>query len=271
MRELIDCHVHTAACGHASGSVREVVDAAVASGLSGIVLTEHLPLPDALNPGDTFAPSAERFLEYARDVRAVAGDHPELDVVLGAEADWLPHRPEAMAAQAGIAAEAGVDVVLGSVHFLGDWPFDSPDHLAEWDVRGVDRTWRDYFEAWGDAATSGRFHVMSHPDLVKKFGHRPSFDALPLYVQAADAAARGSVLIEVSSAGLRKPAREIYPGPDLLSCFFRAGVDATIGSDAHCPAEVGRDLECSIGALIAAGYSRAALPLKGSDVRWITL
>jgi len=271
VRELIDCHIHTACCGHATGSVAQMVGAAVFGGLTGVVMTEHLPLPDELNAGGTFAPDLAAFAAYALEVRAQADRVRGLTVVLGAEADWLPGHPDAMAIQMQAARDAGVDVLLGSVHFLDDWPFDSPDHLEEWDRRGADAVWEAYFASWCDAARSGRFDVMAHPDLPKKFGHRTSYDPAGLFAEAAAAAREGGVLIEVSTGGLRKPVAEIYPGPGLLAAFFAAGVDATVGSDAHDPGEVGYLIDAAYEALIAAGYRRAVLPGPGSERRWIEL
>lgn len=271
MRELIDCHVHTACCGHASGSVDQVVGAAVFAGLNGIVLTEHLPLPLDLDPARGVSPSEEDFASYAHEVRAIAERVRGLEVVLGAEADWLPGR-EAYAANVRRAATAlGVSVLLGSVHILDAWTFDDPNHIEEWDSRDVDAVWSRYFEVWCDAARRGGFDVLAHPDLVKKFGHRPSFDTRELFAEAARAAADGGALIEVSTAGLRKPVGELYPGPELLKAFRAAGVEATVGSDAHAPTEVGCDIGLAYDALRAAGYDRVAFPRGAGDVRWVTL
>lgn len=271
MRELIDAHVHTAACGHASGTVAQMVGAAVVGGVSGVVFAEHLPLPEVLNPDGSFAPSEQAFMRYAAEVAEIAARVRGLEVVLGAEGDWLPARPEAMEAQRAIAARAGVAVLVGSVHFLGDWPHDSPDHLAGWDERGTDAVWEEYFSAWCDAARSGLFVVMAHPDLPKKFGRRPTFDPALLYDEAARAARDGGVLIEVSTAGLRKPVEELYPGPELLAAFRRHRVPATVGSDAHDPAEVGWGIDRAYAALAGAGYERVAFPRGGGELRWVDL
>ena len=271
MRELIDCHVHTACCGHASGSVDQVVGAAVFAGLSGIVLTEHLPLPSDLDPAREVSPCEEDFTAYAHDVLVISERVRGLDVVLGAEADWLPGREQESSAVRRMATELGVKVLLGSVHMLDAWTFDDPNRVEEWDSRDVDAVWTRYFEVWCDAARRGGFDVLAHPDLVKKFGHRPSMDLRELYEGAARAAADGGAMIEVSTAGLRKPVGEMYPGPELLKAFRQAGVDATVGSDAHSPAEVGRDIDLAYAALHEAGYQRAAFPMGSGEVRWIEL
>ncbi|HET6351177.1 MAG TPA: histidinol-phosphatase HisJ family protein [Coriobacteriia bacterium] len=271
MRELIDCHLHTEACGHASGTVAQMVSAAVFAGLTGIVMTEHLPLPADLDPGEYLSPKSGQFASYAQEVRGMAARVKGVDVVLGAEADWLPWRMEDTEAQLLLAREAGVDIILGSVHSLDGWVFDDPTDTSEWDHRNVDEVWVQYFERWCDAARSGHFDVMAHPDLPKKFGHKPSFDTRELYAGAAQAAADAGVLIEVSTAGLRKPVGELYPGPELLAAFRQAGVEITVGSDAHEPGDVGRDILAAYDAAASAGYERVAFPLRRGEVRWIEL
>lgn len=271
MRELIDCHIHTERSGHGSGTVQQMVGAAVFKGLTGIVMTEHLPLPAGIDPDHHLAPSLEDFRSYADEVRSMAERVKGLEVVLGAEADWLPGREDEASALRQAAYDAGATVLLGSVHFIDDWAFDDPHNLEEWDRRDVDDVWRAYFERWCDAARSGLFDVMAHPDLVKKFGHRATFDTRDLYTEAARAAADGGVLIEVSTAGLRKPVGELYPGADLLEAFRAADVDATVGSDAHATDEVGWGAEQAYDALRAAGYDRVTFPRSRDDRRWIEL
>lgn len=271
MRELIDCHIHTERSGHGSGTVQQMVGAAIVSGLSGMIMTEHLPLPAGIDPDNHLAPTLDSFERYAEEVRGMASRVKGLDVVLGGEADWLPGRADDVAAIRASAADAGVSVLLGSVHFLGDWAFDDPHDLSEWDRRDVDAVWEEYFTSWCEAARSGLFDVMAHPDLVKKFGHRPIGDPSDLYAEAAAAAREGGVLVEVSTAGLRKPVGELYPGPDLLGAFRAAGVEATVGSDAHATDEVGWGIASAYEALVAAGYTRVAFPRSRDERRWIEL
>ncbi len=85
---------------------------------------------------------------------------------------------------------------------------------------------------------------MAHPDLAKVFGHRAPEDVRErLYAEAAEAFAAAGVAVEVSTAGLRKPVGELYPAPTFLAACRRAGVPATLASDAHRPEDVGRDFD----------------------------
>ena len=97
---------------------------------------------------------------------------------------------------------------------------------------------------------------MAHPDLAKVFGHRaPAALRERLYAEAAEAFAAAGVAVEVSTAGLRKPVGELYPAPTFLAACCRAGVPATLASDAHRPEDVGRDFDRAVAALREAGYT----------------
>ena len=273
MRELVDCHVHTQRCGHATGAVDDYVAAAVTRGLSGIVITEHLALPEEFDPGHHLSMPACDLEDYLVEVDLARNRFPEIEVVSGLEADFLLGREAATAAAIADARSRsdGARMVLGSVHFIGDWAFDDPNHIEEWDTHDVDTVWRDYFGLWLKATSSRMFDVMAHPDLPKKFGHRPTFDLTDIYKAAAAVASAAGVAIEVSTAGLRKPVGELYPAHEMLVAFSAAGVPATVGSDAHDPAEVGFEIPAAYEALRAAGYESVQFPDSSGGWRAIAL
>jgi len=262
MRQLIDCHIHTERCGHAVGAVDDYMREAARQGLWGIVFTEHLALSEDLDPEHELSMRACELEDYLVEVDFARERYPDIRVVAGLEADYLPDRLEATARELSRsrARSDGARMVLGSVHFIGGWTFDDPAHVDEWESHDIDQAWREYFELWCDAARCGLFDVMAHPDLVKKFGHRPAADPTELYREAAEAAAEGGVLVEVSTAGLRRPVGELYPGPDLLAAFHDAGVGATVGSDAHNPTEVGYHIPEAYDALRSVGYECVLFP-----------
>jgi len=271
VRELIDCHVHTELSGHGTGTVGQIVSAGVFKGLSGLVVTEHLPLPDGIDPEHHISMPLSALQPYVDEVRSWAQRARGLEVVVGGEADWIPAKESESLSLLRMARGAGVDVVLGSVHFLDEWVFDNPHDIDSWEGKDVRAVYEHYFTEWCAAARSGLFDVMAHPDLVKKFGHRPSCECDDLYAAAACAARDGDVLIEVSTAGLRKPVGELYPGPALLLAFRDAGVQVTVGSDAHSTDEVGMDIEIAYQALHEAGYRSVRFPTGRHESREVAL
>ena len=103
------------------------------------------------------------------------------------------------------------------------------------------------------AASSGLFDVMTHFDLPKKFGHHRPPECEAAEAGAVEAARAAGVAVEVSSAGLRKPVGEEYPGPKLLGRLVAAGVPVVFSSDSHAPAEVAWGREKVVAAARAAG------------------
>ena len=269
---LIDYHMHLedddypGPCRFTVDRVREYVEAARGRGVQEIAVTEHghrfRQFAGMMRP---LLSEAAAFPEYRR--WAASSFREDLDtyvsalqeakaqglpVKVGIEVDWIPGQEEPIAA-----ALAGYpwDVVLGSVHFLGNWCIDfSPD--VGWPERDVNSVYVTYCRAVAEAASSGLFDVLSHLDLVKKFGHRPTVDVSEEWQRVVEAAARAGCAVEVSTAGLRKKVGEIYPGADLLLRCREAGIPITLASDAHEPENVGYGLAEAVAWAKAAGYKQ---------------
>jgi histidinol-phosphatase (PHP family) len=182
--------------------------------------------------------------QYCDFVRA------ETDLRLGVEADYLPGREDRLAT---LLDGRDWDYVLGSVHFLRQEAIDIREGpWAEFDVwRGgdPDEVWARYFETLGEAARSGMFDVLAHPDLVKVWGDgapRPEGDLRRFYDRAMEGIAESDVAIEVSTAGLRKPVGEIYPARAFLEMCLEAGRPVALSSDAHRPEHLGFEYERAV-------------------------
>ena len=252
-----DYHLHTRLCGHASGELEEYLEQAARKGIPEVGFSDHLPLY-FLPSGKTipgYAMREEELSLYVDLVQKCAQKFP-LRVGLGIEADFVPGYEESLAA---LLASYPFDYVLGSVHFIEGWGFDNPAEIEEYGKRDINRVYEQYFALIQQAALSGLFDVMAHPDLVKKFAFRPTENLSPHYEATARAFKKAGVCAEVNSAGLRYPAEEVYPSFSLLRCFFEHGVPVTIGSDAHCPEQVGTGLEQAVRLIKEAGYTEIAL------------
>lgn len=272
--EKTDSHTHTFYSGHGQGSVDEVVESALAQGMTMVALTEHLPLPPEVDPDATFGMTEAEVESYLNDLRAAREKYPAIEIVFGFECDW---RYGAEQYLQELLQRYPFELALGSVHMLSYpdgsfWEFDYPPHADGWQQRGEEGVWREYFELWMQAITSSLpFSIMTHPDLPKKLGHKPKFDTREYYAAMAAAAAKAGVMIELNTSGLYYPVAELYPGPQLLRAFFEAGVPCTISSDAHAPVNVGRSFDAGYAALRAAGYSHITVPTHTGDRRQIPL
>jgi histidinol-phosphatase (PHP family) len=187
------------------------------------------------------------------------------DLRLGIEADFVPGSEDRMA---NLLDQHDFDYVVGSVHFLGDAAIDM-DEGSVWDAgaarsHGAEWVWRRYFQTLAAAARSGLFDILAHPDLVKVLSPAdPPNPARPLpegdlrryYEPAVQAIAESGIAVEVSTAGLRKPVRELYPAEALLEMCLQAGAPIALSSDAHRPEDVGADYDRALALLRRMGVS----------------
>ena len=191
--------------------------------------------------------------EYCRFVRE------ETDLKLGIEADFIPGREDRMRS---LLEAREWDYVVGSVHFVRDGALDYEVYDVWTSGRSADEIWRTYFAWLAEAASSGMFDVLAHPDLVKYWGaERPSpeKDLRFYYEPAVEAIAEAGIAAEVSTAGLRKPVGEIYPAPAFLEMLVDAGVPLALSSDAHVPDQLGHRYEEAVEILTDRGVDEIAV------------
>jgi histidinol-phosphatase (PHP family) len=261
---LTDYHLHlrtdavdaSAETHFTAANAERYRDAATERGIAELGVSEHIyRFRQALNVWRH--PFWERYAhddldEYCRFVRE------ETDLRLGIEADFVFGAEDRLA---NLLAERDLDYVVGSVHFLREGAVDMDDYSVWSSGRSAEDIWRRYFQMIGEAAASGLFDILAHPDLVKYWGPGrrehplPAGDLRRYYELAIDGIAESGIAVEVSTAGLRKPAGEIYPAPAFLEMCVEAGAPIALSSDAHRPQDVGAD------------YDQALELLRGLGVR----
>lgn len=230
---------------HTVQGVERFVEAAAERGIDEIGFTEHVyyfaetkSLWSAPYHLDRCRYSIEPYVQAV-----VEAKRQGMPVKLGLEVDYEPDREEETRA---LLATYPWDYLLGSIHFLDGLGIDGEPTLI--DTIGVEEAWRCYYETLGRAGRSGLFDSLAHPDLVRMYGPEIEWD----WKAVADSL--DGVCLEVSSSGLHKPHEKPYPNPDLLTAAHERGVPITLASDAHVPANVGRDLDRAIDHARTAGY-----------------
>ncbi|MDX8411959.1 MAG: histidinol-phosphatase HisJ [Mariprofundaceae bacterium] len=249
-----DYHMHTPRCNHAIGTVQEYAAAALRLGLSEIGMSDHSPMPGGFDKEwrmpRTDLPDYLREVEQMRDQYA-----SRLTVRIGLEADFHPGTENYVQEMIGA---YDWDYVIGSVHYIGEWGFDNEDNLDQWHGRDVEDAYCAYFDLVAQSAETGMFDIIGHPDLIKKFCHRPPPGSAR--VAAAEEAMLQAVkqagcALEISSAGLRKPVGEVYPHGRILARAIELEIPFAFGSDAHAPGEVGHAMHTCLAMLEACGAS----------------
>jgi histidinol-phosphatase (PHP family) len=155
----------------------------------------------------------------------------DVELRLGIEIDFVPGKEERMDHDS---TALPYDYIIGSVHRVDGEEVDRATDQTiyeRWDTYDL---YEAYYANVRAAVLSGRFEVL-------------------------DAIAESGIVVDVNSAGLRKPIREIYPSRKLLEMFYRRGVPIILSSDAHAPGEVGMGYEKSLPLVRDVGYREVVI------------
>jgi len=256
----IDLHNHTTRCNHAVGTVDEYIQRAIELGIDIYGFSEHAPMdfdPDYRLPFKDIQAYTSDILEAKEKYK------DDISILLGYEVDWLQgHMSDTI-------LNADVDYLIGSVHFIDKWSFDNPEFIGGWKNKDIDEIWKAYFEATEAMAKSGKFDVVGHLDLIKVFKFMPKQDVRVLAKNVLKAIKKSNMVMEVNTAGLRKPVGEMYPSRALLEEAYALDIPITFSSDAHAVDQIGAGYDLATVLAKDIGYTQA-VTFKGRDKQLIT-
>ena len=257
---LYETHSHTPLCKHAVGDPEQYAEVAAARGLRGLTVTCHNPMPDGFSARVRMSP--DQFDEYIDLVaRAREASAPSVDVRLGLEADYFQGYESWLERQ--LASEE-FHYVLGSVH-----PQLEEFRQRYWQDDPVE-VQKTYFGLLADAAETGLFDSLAHPDLVKNvtaphWQPERVFDAI---LSALDRIAATGVAMELNTSGANKTIPQMNPFPEMLVEMKARGIPVVIGADAHQPERVADNFDGALQLLSRCGYTQVSffLDRKRQDV-----
>ncbi len=253
---MIDYHLHVIAHDDRPMTVENILvycEVAKSRGIRQMGITEHDRYLDKIDLA-----AFEEAYAQSRDV----------ELRLGIEIDFVPGQEERMEHDA---SALPYDYVIGSVHRVVGEEVDHPRHQEIYEKWETYELYEAYYKNVREAALSGRFEILGHPDLIKIFRHFPDRDITPMLEETADAVAESGIVVDVNAAGLRKPIGEIYPAQKFLEMFYRRGVPIILSSDAHAPDQVAMGYDKSLKLVYDIGYregvtfkdrERGTLPLR---------
>ncbi len=243
----VDLHNHTKLCNHAEGEIEEYIEAAIEKKIDVFGFSDHAPM----NFDPKYRMKLSQIPLYEQMVKEAKERYKDkIEILLAYEVDFLPGLIEDRV------LNAKVDYLIGSVHFLPRanshkeilihqdlWGFDNPEFIGEYKNQDIDKIWQDYFDAIETMAKKRVFDIVGHLDLIKVFNYKPKKDVRVIAKNALKAIKKSDMVLEISSAGLRKPVGEIYPSKELLEMAYEMDIPITFASDAHKPEQVGYKIE----------------------------
>ncbi len=206
--------------------LNEWADSAATRGLKDVALTDH----DRYHEGvdfDNFARFSETLPESLKFKLGIEWDNDPETSNNGRK--WIEKHYDKL------------DFILGSVHFIHEWPFDHPAHKKEFENWDINKLYDRYFREIQRTAQVEFVDGLAHLDLIKIFGHRPTVDLSNLIDETLEIIQKSGKTVELSTAGWRKPVNEIYPSEEIIKKVRERNIPITIASDAHAPNHLAED------------------------------
>lgn len=258
-----DLHVHTTYCGHARGTLIEMVQSAIYLDMREIGFTGHFPYPEGfIEPVSNCVITDKVFPQFVSEVIGLQERYKEKIMIrLAAEVDYIP---QYVTETKKMIQTYSFDYIMGSVHVIENVQVDySEDMLSEHldQLGGVDQLWEKYWQHIEELVLSEMFDIIAHFDLPKKYEiSKPVRRNLERIDYLLNLIKDRNCVLEINTGGIdRSYNKEPYPSLDIIRMASGKKIDITLGSDAHCPAEIGRHFETAREMLRSLGWNHVVV------------
>lgn len=257
---LVDYHTHSI-LSDGKDSYEEMVRIAISKGLDEIGFSDHVclkPVDWAISLID-IPVMTEQILDLRLKYKG------QIKIRYGIEMDYFPDQEYELKE---LIDSIPLDYVIGSVHFIDEWNFDTDLSLyGKWPN---DELYENYFELIQQAAESRLFDIIGHLDIIKKFRIYPESNQDKLFDDTIKLIKSNNLVVELNTGGIDRPCAEYTPGPKLLEMCYRHNVPVTLSSDAHMALQIARHFESAVDLLTQIGYNQVAC-FKNRNRRMIRL
>ncbi|MBR2179657.1 MAG: histidinol-phosphatase [Selenomonadaceae bacterium] len=156
-----------------------------------------------------------------------------------------------------ILAAYNFDYIIGSVHFLRGWAYDSSEIKSEWNNHDLYEIYEWYTQEVEKLAAAKLYDVLGHPFNIRLFKNIPEFDVTEYLERVAKALKASNMAIDVNTGTrYRYPIEEISPYPEFMKIAAKYELPIIISSDAHKPEDCGSFCDEAINYVKSFGYSK---------------
>ncbi len=253
----VDLHNHTKLCNHANGETQDYVKRAIELGIDVYGFSDHAPMPYDFK----YRMALDQKEKYEENILFLKEKYKnQIKILLAYEVDFMQNRAFIL----DEVLNANVDYLIGSVHFMQEknsslWGFDNPEFIGKYKEKNINDIWADYFSVIEQMAKSRLFDIVGHFDLIKVFNFLPTKDIKKLAFFALKEIKKANMVLEINSAGLRKPINETYPSRDLLELAYDLDIPITFSSDAHELNQIGFAYDEVVKLAKSVGYNKCAI------------
>ena len=162
--------------------------------------------------------TARHLDEFKRFGDKLRAKNYPVTIKLGLEICYFPQHADVIEQ---VTRDGYFDLLLGSVHWIDNWTFNQRKN--QWQGRDVNALYRRYFELQNQAADSGLFDILAHPDLIRCFGFAPDFNLNEQYKTLCQKVKAQGMLLEMNGARDRVCTRIFWLSPRLAACSSLPG------------------------------------------------
>lgn len=269
MNRKADCHTHTNCSPDGHDSVLQMCQRANGLGFSYYAVTDHCECNDyqGRQKGFSFAQGLRRsFQEIGEAAKQFEG---EMTVLKGLE---LGQAMQDMAA-AEDALDRAYDFVLGSVHNIRgheDFYYMNYKDMTDEYISGLlTKYFNEVLETvqWGGMDSLAhltyplRYIPGNHERFIGESCHQKEIEAIFAALIEREKA------LEINTSGFFKEMGTSLPDLPLLKRYYEMGGRlVTIGSDAHCAADLGKGIDAGYQTLLEAGFKEYAVYINREPV-----
>lgn len=148
------------------------------------------------------------------------------------------------------------DYIIGSVHFLHGWAYDSSQIKDEWNNHDLKEIYEWYAQEVEKLCHSQIYDILGHPFNIRLFKNLPDFDVTPYLIRVAKALQKAHMAVDVNTGTYyRYPIQEISPYPDFMKIAHDYNLPIITSSDAHEPQHCGNYINEAIAYAKSFGYT----------------
>ena len=246
-----DVHMH---CGFSNDSEtrpEDIVESAIAKGLSVICFTDHYD-KDNLDWGDEAIFDVESYFQKMIELQEEYRD--QIDIRIGAEIGMQPYLAEYYQ---DFMAQHPFDFVIGSVHSVLEHDVALDFFQKHSDPEG----YKIYFEEMlQDVQKIKSYDVLGHLDYIVRYSNQGSkgfdlndyMDIIEEILKQVIAHGKG---IEMNMSGLKYGLGAPHPQPEIIKRYRELGGEIiTVGADGHIPEHIAYDYHLADDILKSCGF-----------------
>lgn len=265
---LVDLHTHTEASVDSTEPAINMCRRALELGLSAYAITDHaecnrwFPIehyPGAVPNGyDTYDNRQDFERSLAASTELKERFKGKLLVLSGIELGQATH--DTASAEKAV-SDPRLDIVIGSIHQIrgqDDFAFIKYDqHEADFVPKLLEKNYLELLEL----ARWGKFDVLGHLTYNLRYiegNYGIKVDMTPygdIIEEIFKTVIQNGKGIEINTSGLRQNYGKTFPTPEYVKLYRQLGGEIlTLGSDAHCAADLGKGIEAGAEIARNAGF-----------------